>query len=171
MGWLSLWQQDAAPPRPISPSETSRVADSNLKKQYQRSSHIEHATNSMGSSQASQQEASCNTTLDSDLPWIDPQEVARSAGSDPARKLERIWIVIGDIVYDCTDFQHSHPGGETVIQSFNGQDCTWQFWRFHSKRHLEEFGDKLRIGRTKGVPNRYQEQPRYVGLRRLGDEW
>lgn len=42
-------------------------------------------------------------------------------------------IVIDDIVYDCTDFIHDHPGGITVLESFGGSECSckprsrWQF--------------------------------------------
>ncbi|KAF3406515.1 hypothetical protein DPV78_001355 [Talaromyces pinophilus] len=46
--------------------------------------------------------------------------------------------MIDNIVFDCTEFQHEHPGGASVIQNFIGQDFTWQFWRFHSLRQMEE---------------------------------
>lgn len=36
---------------------------------------------------------------------------------------------------------------------------------------MEEFGRPLRVGRTKGLRNRFEEPKRYVGLRRLGDDW
>lgn len=81
-----------------------------------------------------------------------------------------IGIVVEDIVYDCTDFISEHPGGEKIIQSFAGQECTWQFWRFHGKKDMEELGKPLRVGRTKGLKNRFKEPVRYVGLRRLGDD-
>lgn len=38
-----------------------------------------------------------------------------------------LWIVIDNVVFDCTDFVNKHPGGATVIESFNGEDCSWQF--------------------------------------------
>jgi hypothetical protein len=60
-----------------------------------------------------------------------------------------------------------------VIESFIGEDCSWQFWRFHVKEVMEEFGRLLRVGRTEGVRNRFPEPTRWVGLRKWGrgDEW
>jgi cytochrome b involved in lipid metabolism len=102
---------------------------------------------------------------DSDLPFI-PSAIVRSAKNS----LGRTWVVVDNIVYDCTDFAHEHPGGETVINSFSGQDCSWQFWRFHNSTHMRESGRPLRVGRTSGIKNRFAERPRFVGLRRK-DEW
>jgi cytochrome b involved in lipid metabolism len=102
---------------------------------------------------------------DPDLPFI-PSTVVLQA----KRNLHRIWIVINNVVFDATDFLHEHPGGNTVIESFAGQDCSWQFWRFHNRRHMRDSGLGLRIGRTAGVGNRFAERPRFVGLRKL-DEW
>jgi cytochrome b involved in lipid metabolism len=101
----------------------------------------------------------------SSLPFI-PSATVRSAQKD----LNRTWIVVDNIVYDCTDFVLEHPGGETVICSFAGQDCSWQFWRFHNSKHMETSGRPLRVGRTAGVKNRFVERPRFLGLRRR-DEW
>ncbi|KAL2221505.1 fatty acid desaturas-like protein [Thermoascus aurantiacus ATCC 26904] len=108
-------------------------------------------------------------TPNSSLPFIPATEVLSKADESSSRSLEDLWIVIDGIVYDCSEFVHSHPGGEEVIKNFKGQDCSWQFWRFHGREQLERDGWALRIGRTEGVTNRYPEPPRYVGLRRLGD--
>jgi cytochrome b involved in lipid metabolism len=101
----------------------------------------------------------------SSLPFI-PSAIVRSAQKD----LQRTWIVVDNVVYDCTEFTFEHPGGETVISSFAGQDCSWQFWRFHNSNHMKTSGRPLRVGRTEGVKNRFAERPRFVGLRRR-DEW
>lgn len=96
------------------------------------------------------------------------------AGADTETNPDRHdwWIVVDNIVYDCTDFILEHPGGEQVIMSFIGEDCSWQFWRFHSCALMEQYGVPLRIGRTEGVQNRFEEPKRFVGLSRLGrDEW
>jgi cytochrome b involved in lipid metabolism len=103
---------------------------------------------------------------DSELPLI-PAATVRSAKND----LNRIWIVVDNTVYDCTAFISEHPGGETVIDSFAGQDCSWQFWRFHSPTHMKESGRPLRVGKTVGVKNRFAERPRFVGLRSREDWW
>lgn len=102
----------------------------------------------------------------SELPFI-PATIVRSA----RKNLNRTWIVVDNIIYDCTDFIAEHPGGETVIDSFAGQDCSWQFWRFHNATHMRDSGRPLRVGRTAGVENRFAERPRFVGLRKREDWW
>jgi hypothetical protein len=82
-----------------------------------------------------------------------------------------LWIVVDNVVYDCSDFIDEHPGGRQVIASFLGEDCSWQFWRFHGRKVMEKYGLPLRIGRTEGVKNRFEEKAKYVGLRRLGDDY
>ncbi|KAL4969952.1 cytochrome b5-like heme/steroid binding domain-containing protein [Aspergillus stella-maris] len=126
------------------------------------------------------------STPDSDLPFIDPSivtlvekawkenktspTVERSVPTSPKEPTSDseaqipAWIIINNIIYDCTAFQSQHPGGSAVIRNFVGQDCTWQFWRFHSQHQLGEFGGLLRVGRTRGVLNRYKEVPRFVGV-------
>jgi cytochrome b involved in lipid metabolism len=76
--------------------------------------------------------------------------------------------VVDNIVYDCLEFLKEHPGGEQIIRSFSGAECSWQFWRFHSKKEMEEFGKPLRVGRTDGMINKFKEPQKYVGLRKLG---
>ncbi|BCS22975.1 cytochrome b5-like heme/steroid binding domain-containing protein [Aspergillus puulaauensis] len=123
------------------------------------------------------------STADSDLPYIGPEILSlvekywtsASAAEKPQNKDTSLpsppaWIVIDNIVYDCTEFQHQHPGGSVVIRSFIGQDCSWQFWRFHGEEQMKRVGTGLRIGRTSGVQNRFMEPPRYVGLSSL-DDW
>ena len=106
------------------------------------------------------------TSLSNDkLPFI-PSYVVQAAKSDHSR----LWIVIDQVVFDCTEFASIHPGGHTVIESFHGEDCSWQFWRFHSQRNMDTDGRPLRIGRTAGVANRFEEKPRFVGLRRFGED-
>jgi cytochrome b involved in lipid metabolism len=81
-------------------------------------------------------------------------------------------LVVDNIVYDCTNFMKEHPGGEQVLQSFGGAECSWQFWRFHGQKEMGEFGRPLRVGRTSGMVNKFQEPSKYVGLRRLcHDDW
>ncbi|EUC39856.1 hypothetical protein COCMIDRAFT_74198, partial [Bipolaris oryzae ATCC 44560] len=79
-----------------------------------------------------------------------------------------LYVVVDEIVYNCTQFVHEHPGGSRVIENFKGQDCSWQFWRFHSEKNMEEWGKPLRVARTKDVRNRWKERPRWVGLRKFG---
>jgi cytochrome b involved in lipid metabolism len=108
---------------------------------------------------------------ESELPVIPHHEMKLRAAQKDTLPDEDVWIVIDNIIYDCTAFMEEHPGGRSIIQSFKGEDCSWQFWRIHTKDHLEEFGRELRIGRCqKGtIQNRYAEVPRYVGLRSLSE--
>ncbi|KAI9818760.1 MAG: hypothetical protein M1827_007580 [Pycnora praestabilis] len=121
---------------------------------------------------------------DDDLPFIPASEVtakqrpsSASASPFPTSNLSKpsseLWIVIDNIVFDCSTFVSTHPGGEQVIESFRGQECSWQFWRFHGKDHMAEFGRPLRVGRTAGVGNRYVERPKWVGSGGFDDmdEW
>jgi cytochrome b involved in lipid metabolism len=122
------------------------------------------------------------STPDSELPYISPkilsqleEEYKSTSSSSPSPSVHSnqlpIWIIINNIIYDCTDFIDSHPGGSVVIGSFVGQDCSWQFWRFHSRQHLVDYGKALRVGRTKGVRNRFKEPARYVGLGAVDEGW
>ncbi|KAH7174093.1 cytochrome b5-like heme/steroid binding domain-containing protein [Fusarium flagelliforme] len=101
------------------------------------------------------------TTANNALPFIEPETVADACRNG------YLWVIIDDIIYDCTEFVHNHPGGARVIESFRGSNCSWQFWRFHSEKDLTEFGRPLRLGRTKGIENKFKEPPRFVGLRKF----
>ncbi|CAK1358955.1 unnamed protein product [Cercospora beticola] len=105
------------------------------------------------------------------LPFIPASVVLAQKTAN--RDQQRTWIVVDNIVYDCTEFVHEHPGGNDVIERFRGEDCSWQFWRFHNREHLKEFGESLRVGRTKGVTNRFQEPKQFIGSSMIGsaDEW
>ena len=116
---------------------------------------------------------------DNDLPFIPKEEVMAKRAQTQCQvnqetlpRDESLWIVVDNIVYDCSSFVHDHPGGQQVIRSFVGEDCSWQFWRFHGKNEMDRYGRALRVGRTSGVQNRFPEAPRYVGLSKIGhDEW
>ena len=60
-------------------------------------------------------------------------------------KKDDCWISLNGIVYDVTEFMNFHPGGDTVIMKYAGQDCTNQFRQTHSAfLNIEK-----RIGRYK----------------------
>ncbi|KAH8902818.1 hypothetical protein BR93DRAFT_987365 [Coniochaeta sp. PMI_546] len=101
---------------------------------------------------------------DDGLPFIHMSVVAASTMSG------RHWLVIDNIIYDCTEFISEHPGGQDVLQPFRGHDCTWQFRRFHGKGELQQ-GRVLRVGRTSGVRNKFKERPKFVGLRPWGADY
>ena len=110
---------------------------------------------------------------DAELPFVlatEFQAQALASHVDDHELHGRLCLVIDNIVYDCTQFADEHPGGRQVLESFRGQDCSWQFWRFHSKDVMARWGRSLRVARTEGVKNRWKERPRFVGLRKLGDD-
>ena len=104
-----------------------------------------------------------------DLPFIDSSEVAKRKGEDGTR----LWIVVDNIVLDVTSYICTHPGGQLIIRGFGGQDCTWQWWRFHSRKVWNEIAVTLRVGRTEGIENRHVKPKNFVGLRGLGyqEDW
>lgn len=106
-------------------------------------------------------------TEDGNSPLLASEALRDEVKSSSGREL---WIVVDDVIYDCTEFIEDHPGGEQVISSFIGEDCSWQFWRFHGKSEMDQYGHPLRVGRTTGIKNRFPEPVRYVGLARLGDD-
>ena len=71
------------------------------------------------------------TEPDKDLPFISAEIVrskrrpgALSGKMNDPEESRYYWIVVDDIVYDCSSFIMSHPGGEQVILSFVGEDCS-----------------------------------------------
>ncbi|KAF2647289.1 hypothetical protein K491DRAFT_699725 [Lophiostoma macrostomum CBS 122681] len=103
------------------------------------------------------------STPNADLPFLPATAITASPTHN------QLYIVIDNIVYNCSSFVDEHPGGGQVIESFRAQDCSWQFWRFHSKDVMQAWGQPLRVARTEGVTNRWKERPRWVGLRRFRD--
>ncbi|KAL3461637.1 cytochrome b5-like heme/steroid binding domain-containing protein [Aspergillus heterothallicus] len=179
MGWLTLRRRAEA-------QSTSEPVHSSSEKIGAYAEHTEDIANPLPSPQPQHNPTKTQprtflgsryplvdlSTPDTSLPYINPETVTHlethyksSPASIPA------WIVIDNIVYDCTDFLNGHPGGSVVINSFVGQDCSWQFWRFHGRQHMHDFGRALRVGRTEGVRNRFKEPARYVGLGALDEGW
>ena len=171
MGWLKLGNRQS--------SITERVEES-LKAVTE---HIE-SVSTTGDSRSENRYPFCDPSIPFEqLPFIDSIEVkkhhdTRSDGlckfssTFSILKLIFLGIVIDNVVFDCSAFAFEHPGGENIINSFGGEECSWQFWRFHGNREMNDFGVKLRIGRTCGLVNRYKEPARYVGLRKLDmDDW
>lgn len=77
---------------------------------------------------------------DCKLPFVPAEEVTKRDGKEGAklcschvlkgrRLLTNAGIVVDGIVLDCTYFKKKHPGGKAIIESFGGQDCSWQVCR------------------------------------------
>lgn len=55
------------------------------------------------------------------------------------------WCIIDATVYDLTDFLEAHPGGESVLRQFAGQDATTAFYNLHRHEVLSKY-NSLAIG-------------------------
>ena len=81
-------------------------------------------------------------------------------------------IVVNNVVLDVTEYHVKHPGGRAIISGFGGQDCTWQWFSFHSVDIWRSVAAGLRIGRTENVTNPFQRPKGIVGLRGHGfQDW
>ncbi|KAH8695459.1 cytochrome b5-like heme/steroid binding domain-containing protein [Talaromyces proteolyticus] len=90
-----------------------------------------------------------------ELPFISAEGVKQQNGKENSK----LWLVIDDIVYDCSTFARQHPGGEAVLKNFGGKDCSWQYHKIHgmNSNKANKLLPKLRIGRTKAVENPYDK--------------
>jgi len=55
------------------------------------------------------------------LPFVTEEEVAEH--NTP----EDLWIIVHGKVYDVTEWQHSHPGGDWILQEYGGKDASAMF--------------------------------------------
>lgn len=55
------------------------------------------------------------------LPEVTAEEVAQH--NTP----EDLWVIIYGRVYDVTEWQHSHPGGDYILQEWGGKDASEMF--------------------------------------------
>ena len=79
------------------------------------------------------------------------EEVAQHSTRDDC------WIVVGDGVYDVTDFMEVHPGGIGMLKMVAGKDATQHFQEMHRPEILTTIGAAYRIGALEGgVPTEAQ---------------
>ena len=45
-----------------------------------------------------------------------------------------------------TGFIDEHPGGPKILKRMAGKDSTKQFWKYHSQKVMDKYGEKLKIG-------------------------
>ena len=74
------------------------------------------------------------------LPRMTPQEVSKHNTPDD------LWIVIRNVVYDCTEFQRFHPGGEKLLLACAGRDATEVYDHFHAWVSCESFMGPYAVG-------------------------
>ncbi len=62
-------------------------------------------------------------------------------------KPDDCWLIIGDHVYDVTNYINEHPGGPIVLSTRSGKIVTVAFEQASHSRHArEEIMPKYRIG-------------------------
>ncbi|POY70522.1 hypothetical protein BMF94_6436 [Rhodotorula taiwanensis] len=179
MGWISAQTRI----RPSSPaSEAAEAQKESTKPEFE---HVEHVAGEIGAERRAQR-ASQGRRHRGLQPSPPPEDLAEAAGGresvDPDHPpfiapevvaqhdnaIDGFWIIIEDRVYDCSDFVDLHPGGPEVFSQFGGKQCTWQFWRWHTRRQLEQWSPSLLIGRTFPVPpNPYPEPRRWIKTGRI----
>ena len=77
-----------------------------------------------------------------------------------------LYIIVDDDVYNLTEFQSEHPGGQkskllpdvcqekacthtkflTVLQRVAGKDASKQFWKYHNEGILKKYKGQLQVG-------------------------
>merc|ERR1712226_976879 len=65
---------------------------------------------------------------------VPAQEVAKHATEKDC------WVIVGDEVYDVTDFLKDHPGGKKAIMLFAGKDATEEFDMLHDRKVIKKYG-------------------------------
>jgi cytochrome b involved in lipid metabolism len=50
--------------------------------------------------------------------------------------MESAWLVVGDTIYDATDYLSTHPGGkQSILKKSGGVDCSVDM-EFHSRKAI-----------------------------------
>ena len=73
------------------------------------------------------------------MPAVSRTEVAKHY------KLDSLWIIINNLVYDVTDYLKSHPGGLEILRSYCGRDATEYFSLVQKHLKMGKKLDSLRI--------------------------
>ncbi|MCJ1350735.1 MAG: hypothetical protein MMC33_000716 [Icmadophila ericetorum] len=70
-----------------------------------------------------------------------------SASDVAAHKTAKdLWIIVDEGVYDLTEFQNEHPGGQKILTRVAGKDASKQFWKYHNESILKKYQGKLQVG-------------------------
>merc|ERR1711972_1208056 len=59
------------------------------------------------------------------------------------------WCIVGEEVYDVTNFLADHPGGKKAIMLFAGKDATEEFDMLHDRKVIKKYG--LDVGTVKSM--------------------
>jgi len=81
----------------------------------------------------------CQEIISMPLPSISLDVVALH------NKPEDLWIVVDQVIYDVSKFQHKHPGGHKIFKGVAGRDATKPFHKNHNKFLLSRY-EELKVG-------------------------
>lgn len=56
-------------------------------------------------------------------------------------KIEDLWVIINNTVYDLTNFTKDHPGGDYILLNISGKDATY---RFKATDHTQQAIDMMK---------------------------
>eukprot|EP00419_Tripos_fusus_P011399 CAMPEP_0172655066 /NCGR_PEP_ID=MMETSP1074-20121228/376_1 /TAXON_ID=2916 /ORGANISM="Ceratium fusus, Strain PA161109" /LENGTH=69 /DNA_ID=CAMNT_0013469603 /DNA_START=73 /DNA_END=279 /DNA_ORIENTATION=- len=65
---------------------------------------------------------------------VTAEEVAKHASESDC------WVIVGDDVYEVTNFLTDHPGGKKAIMLFAGKDSTEEFDMLHERKVIKKYG-------------------------------
>mmetsp|Transcript_20550 Transcript_20550/g.42638 ORF Transcript_20550/g.42638 Transcript_20550/m.42638 type:complete len:82 (-) Transcript_20550:117-362(-) len=65
---------------------------------------------------------------------VTAEEVAKHASEKDC------WVIVGEEVYDVTNFMADHPGGKKAIMLFAGKDATEEFDMLHDRKVIKKYG-------------------------------
>merc|ERR1712129_228157 len=65
---------------------------------------------------------------------VTAEQVAQHSSENDCR------VIVGDDVYDVTNFLAEHPGGKKSIMLFAGKDATEEFDMLHERKVIKKYG-------------------------------
>ncbi len=71
---------------------------------------------------------------------------------------DSLWCIVDHRVYDLTDFQEAHPGGNVVLTQIAGTDATTAFYNLHRHEVIQKYAPTLCIGTVQGEKPEVIEQ-------------
>ncbi|KAK0079200.1 hypothetical protein PV325_001604 [Microctonus aethiopoides] len=60
----------------------------------------------------------------------------------------KTWIIIGESIYDVTDYMNKHPGGRELIMEYAGNDATVAFNNFGHSFNAKNIMKLYKIGKV-----------------------
>lgn len=67
-------------------------------------------------------------------------------------KEDDCWVMIGEDVFNVTEFLDDHPGGKASIIPFAGKDATEAFDMLHQRSVLDKYAKEFYVGKVGPAP-------------------